>query len=119
MANTAYAKVQTTFTATHRWEDAPESVEFLQDAHRHEFHVKALIEQFHDDRDVEYIQVKRKIDSYLEKEYDQQDLDEMSCEMIANDIISFIKMEIEDSINRFVQVEVLEDGENGAVVLNE
>lgn len=118
---TSWAKVSTTFTAQHRWEDAPDEVSFLKDDHRHEFHVTVTIEQFHDDRDVEYIMFKRALDEWL-AEYPAEGvsggkLGEKSCEMMAKDIIEqFIFDEVPDAMNRYITVEVLEDGENGALV---
>lgn len=47
---------------THYWKDCPiEEVSFLRNNHRHMFHIKAYKEVFHDDRDVEFIWLKRKM----------------------------------------------------------
>jgi len=112
-----WAKVQTTFTGLHHWEDAFDEVAFLQNAHRHEFHVTLKIEQTHDDRDVEYIKLKRALDEFLEDYGEEREdgkyLADRSCEMMAKDILKWTRTQYGVCD---MECEVLEDGENGAVV---
>ena len=84
-------------------------VSFLGYPHRHIFHFKVAIEVFHDDRDIEFIQFKR----WLEKLYAEKtlELDYKSCEMISDDLYAKIS---EKYPSREVQIDVSEDGENGA-----
>ena len=84
-------------------------VSFLGYPHRHMFHFEVDIEVFHDDRDIEFIQFKR----WLESLYTEGtlSLDYKSCEMIADDM--------QESINtkypgRDITIIVSEDNENGA-----
>jgi len=104
--------VQTSFEASHRYPTAPKGVEFLSQTHRHMFHVRANISVSHDDRELEFILVKR----YLTELLDTWDFDlgSMSCEMMAKEIIGAI--EVRYGANRIIEVSVFEDGENGAVV---
>ncbi len=89
---------------------ALEDVSFLGYPHRHIFKFKVEIGVFHDDRDVEFIQFKR----WLESLYGGTlALDFKSCEMIANELIGVITDKYK---NRDVTVTVSEDGENGATV---
>ena len=90
--------------ATGGWDD----VSFLGVLHRHIFHFKVWIEVTHDDRDVEFIQVKR----WLERLYSEGSLqlNFKSCEMIARDLNAQIKAKYP---GRHVKIEVSEDGENG------
>jgi hypothetical protein len=92
--------------ATGGWDD----VSFLGVPHRHMFHFRVSIEVFHDDRDIEFIQFKR----WLERLYGNGELqlDFKSCEMIADDLYHEINAKYP---HRWVQIEVSEDGENGAV----
>lgn len=85
-------------------------VSFLQYPHRHIFHIKAYLEVFHDDRDVEFIQFKR----WLESLYNQGtlELNHKSCEMIADDLHKEISAKY---TNRKIWIEVSEDGENGCL----
>ena len=85
-------------------------VSFLGYPHRHTFHFRVWIEVFHDDRDIEFIQFKR----WLTKLYDQRtlELDYKSCEMISDDLYLQIQ---ERYPGRNVEIEVSEDGENGAL----
>jgi len=98
------------FEGYHRWPEAPDEVAFLRDLHRHVFHVRADIEVFHDDRDIEFILEKRR----LQKLFDEgQNSDYRSCEMLGEEIVVDI---LGEHGSRLITVEVSEDGENGAVV---
>jgi hypothetical protein len=85
-------------------------VQFLGYPHRHVFHIRVGIEVFHDDRDIEFIQFKRWLESlYAEGTLE---LDHKSCEMISDELAEFIG---EKYPRREVQIEVSEDGENGSI----
>ena len=98
--------IQTMFEGVHRWLDAPNDVCFLRNYHRHIFEIKLGVEVKHDDREVEFFQLKRKVDKYLKLCYEGHYFD-LSCEGIAKELLY-----------RFSAcfVEVSEDGENGALV---
>lgn len=83
-------------------------VSFLAEPHRHIFHFRVEMEVFHDNRDVEFIQLKRIIESWYRTNVLQ--LDFKSCEMIARDL--HIQLIIQWPARDYV-VEVSEDGENG------
>ena len=86
-------------------------VSFLANAHRHIFHFKIWIDVFHNDRDIEFIQFKRWLESLYSK--DILELDFKSCEMIADDLY----IQIADRYpGRAVWIEVAEDGENGCLI---
>jgi hypothetical protein len=86
-------------------------VSFLANPHRHIFHFRVCIDVFHDDRELEFIQFKR----WLESLYAGNilELNYKSCEMIADDLYDQIA---EKYPNRDVWIEVSEDGENGCYV---
>lgn len=88
-----------------------EDVSFLGYPHRHMFHFKVKIEVFHDDRDLEFIQVKRQCERWLGE--GTLELDYKSCEMIANDLFALIN---EKWPNRDVVIDVSEDNENGCEI---
>ena len=92
--------------ATGGWDD----VSFLGYPHRHIFHFKVGVEVFENDRDIEFIQFKR----WLERLYHNTilQLDYKSCEMICDDLATLINTQYP---GRKVEVEVSEDGENGAI----
>ncbi len=83
-------------------------VSFLGFPHRHIFHFRVEMEVFHDNRDVEFIQLKRTV----EKWYGDGTLnvDYMSCEMMAR--VLHAKLERQWPSRDYV-IEVSEDGENG------
>jgi hypothetical protein len=85
-------------------------VSFLGYIHRHIFKFKVEIEVFHDDRDIEFIQFKRWLQSLYEGELN---VDFKSCEMIATDLYKQIQSKYP---NRVVVITVAEDGENGATL---
>lgn len=90
--------------ATGDWLD----VSFLATPHRHIFHFRVEMEVFHDNRDVEFIQLKRIIESwYTDKTLT---LDYKSCEMMARDLHAKL---LEKWPGRSYVIEVSEDGENG------
>lgn len=84
-------------------------VKFLGYPHRHIFHFKVAVEVFHDDREIEFILFKRELENLYEDGF--MDLDFRSCEMICDDLYDYIS---EKYPNRDVEIEVSEDGENGA-----
>lgn len=91
-----------------------EDVSFLASPHRHIFHFRVELEVSHNDRDVEFIQLKR----WCENLYGHSgalQLNYKSCEMLAEELISLLVMCYRD---RKVKVEVSEDNENGAILTN-
>lgn len=86
-------------------------VSFLASPHRHIFHFRVAIEVMHNDRDIEFIQFKRWLESLYVNTILQ--LDYKSCEMIADDLYTQIATKYP---NRDVWIEVSEDGENGCSV---
>ena len=115
-----FIKVNLDIEGTHQWSgvvDTPykDEVGYLQYPHRHIFKIMCKKEVFHDDRDIEFIAFKHEITSYLRQEFwSTHDglcvFGEMSCEMIAKMLC--LKFNL-------VECEVSEDGENGAIVVNE
>ena len=84
-------------------------VSFLGYPHRHVFHFKVAIDVFHDDRDIEFIQFKRWLESLYGNGTLQ--LDYKSCEMISDDLADVISNKYP---GRAIEIEVSEDGENGS-----
>jgi hypothetical protein len=70
------------------------------------------IEVFHNDRDIEFIQFKR----WLESQYSQNilELNYKSCEMISDDLYDVIATRYPD---RNIAIQVSEDNENGATIV--
>jgi len=86
-------------------------VSFLGHPHRHIFHFRVRISVSHNDRDIEFIQFKRWLESlYTGKTLD---LNYRSCEMMAEDLINTISVRYP---NRAMVIQVFEDGENGAIL---
>jgi len=110
-----YIWISTSFEGFHKWKDAPDDVGFLRDLHRHVFHVRLDIEVKHDDRELEFFQVKRQLERYLRTYYHEK-VDIGSCEMIAERIVMWADTKYP---GRDISVSVSEDNENGAIVRNQ
>lgn len=95
----------------HKYPAAPEAVSYLRNPHRHMFHFKIEIEVFHDDRDIEFIMFKKELEDLYGNGTLQ--LDYKSCEMMAVDLEQYLLTQYP---NRAYNINVSEDGENGAVI---
>jgi len=86
------------------------SVSFLGYPHRHLFCFRVDIDVFHDDRDIEFIMMKR----WLEDLYTDGilELDYKSCEMISDELADMVEAKYP---NRNFTITVSEDNENGSV----
>lgn len=106
---TSFIKIRWDFVGFHRYSGAPAEVQFLENVHRHSFKCSALIEVFHDNRELEFFIVQKK----LKAKYPDGTF-VGSCEMVCKDVIQFLQSYYGN--NRFYEIEVSEDGENSAVV---
>lgn len=88
-------------------------VSFLANPHRHIFHFRVSIDVYHNDRDIEFIQFKRWLESLYTGEQNCLRLDYKSCEMIADELYVQIANRYPD---RDVIISVSEDNENGCVI---
>lgn len=108
-----YVIARTKVEGIHRWDGCDiDEVNYLTLNHRHMFFINAQVEVEHHDRDVEFIRLAHQIKSYLtDKYWDNQYqcamFNSMSCEMLANELISKFDL---------YSCEVNEDGEGGAIV---
>jgi len=87
-------------------------VSFLGHPHRHMFHFDVTIAVTHNDRDIEFIQFKRWLESLYDS--DTLQLDHQSCEMMADALFKRIGIRYP---NRTVRIKISEDGENGCNIL--
>lgn len=94
--------------ATGDWDD----VSFLGLPHRHIFHFKVWIEVYHDNRELEFIQVKRFINRLYEG--GTLDADSKSCEMLADEL--YKKLAEKFGSSREIRIEISEDNENGCYI---
>lgn len=106
-----WVKIKTNFIGFHKYEDAPEEVAFLRYLHRHKFYVEALIQVFHDDRELEFFIVQNNLDRDIIP-FVTQKFPLGSCEMISEDIMWGLVNSYGDHRNYYV--EVSEDDENSA-----
>lgn len=88
-------------------------VSFLGYPHRHIFHFRVSITVLHNDRDIEFIQFKRWIESLFNSDDAVLALDYKSCEMIADELYNQINLRYP---GRHVVISVSEDDENGCEI---
>lgn len=126
-----YVIVQFQVEYFHRWTSAPPEHEYLSALHRHMLHIKAVLQVFHNDREIEIIDLKAKLQAAFQRMLKSQpdelapvtDRDfhtarqmianaEASCEAIAYALGRWLQFCY--GTERVCAVTVLEDGENGA-----
>lgn len=112
---TTYIIVGFSVPGLHRWVDAklqePE-VAYLSDLHRHVFTIQLKKVVSHDDRQIEFIILQRKIKQYLSSKYfdgtyNCLNFDTLSCEHLAKELLLAFDADY---------VSVLEDESLGAEV---
>jgi len=114
--------ITTQFEGRHRWAKAPKDTDeaFLRNMHRHMFRVKVSVQVFHNDRDIEFFQLKHFVDNIIFNAFICKQDTKVgigSCEMIAEVILNRLFEDLHKRfLNRNISVEVSEDGENGAIV---
>lgn len=106
--------INTSFEGIHCYPDAPDQVSFLRHPHRHMFYVYVEMDVKHDDREVEFIMLKRFVNNYISNKDMQKE--SLSCEMMCNDIIDELKKDENYGPLRTYKVIISEDQENGAIV---
>lgn len=104
--------VRTDAEFIHRYMGAPEGVEFLKEWHRHRIKITVEMEVFHDDRELEFILVRRLIDSNIINGTIGLYYVEKSCELVAREIAELLIATYGD---RRMRIEISEDGENSGV----
>lgn len=110
---TRWVFCRTSFEALHRWPEAPDAVNFLRNPHRHMFQLEVQIEVPHSDRAIEFILLKREVDTWVRGL--PLDLLSKSCEMIAEDLYADLIQEYGE--DRRYKITVGEDLlENGATL---
>lgn len=107
---TASALVTFAVPGFHRWAEAPDHRDYLRSRHRHLFHVRVELELFHDDREVEFHDLR----DFAIELFGGGELGTASCEMIARELLQEITRRFGQ--DRRALVEVWEDGECGARV---
>lgn len=114
-----FVTVKTSFEGIHCFPEAPKEVEFLRQEHRHMFGVTAMVEVYTDDREIEFIMMKHRINDWLSRQQDEcgvWNMDRTSCEQVAKKILSVL-IDNFDMDGRQYMISVDEDGENGASIV--
>jgi len=106
--NRSFIYCTDSFEGIHYWGKADN---YLVHPHRHIFHVRLELEVFHDDRELEFIKIKKELHTFLENSYGGK-VFKKSCEMIGNEVKNYF----ERKYCREIRVSVSEDNENGAFI---
>jgi hypothetical protein len=97
------------FPGFHCWTDAPLTHGYLRARHRHNFVVECHFRVEHDNREIEIFNQQEKIMNFIGDKYGiPAEFHEMSCEMIAKEIVNYFP--------ECITCSVREDGFGGAVV---
>lgn len=102
--------VKLQFEGWHCWPGAPEEHSYLRSSHRHVFHVEAKKQVSHENRAIEFIEFKRKLEAYCRRLFtaSQANPHALSCEAMAMDLLLSFELS---------SCTVLEDNENGGEVI--
>lgn len=112
--------VRTNFQGVHKYPAASGAERYLKEYHRHLFGVRVEIQVFNDDRELEFIALKRDIENWLTEQMDQDNVWHMvtlSCEQVAKLLLGHLLDVLPTPNDRRIEVYIDEDGENGASVL--
>jgi hypothetical protein len=117
-----YINVKFTKEGTHRYPEALtdptlntgkwDDVSFLGHEHFHYFYFVVTVEVFQNNRDIEFIQFRRWLESLYATDGTLK-IDFMSCEMLAEQLIKKIEYKYP---GRYIKVEVYEDNINGGIL---
>jgi hypothetical protein len=110
----SFIVVRTQFEGFHRYPGAGSidpRIAFLEDRHRHMFHVTAKMAVDHQNREQEFFLVKWKLQEFIRS----GEMNNKSCEMMAQEIIEHHL--IPTYGHRYYEVTVSEDGESDGIVV--
>jgi hypothetical protein len=117
MSINRFIVVRTNFVAFHKYRIAGEidpSIKFLENIHRHNFHVTVKIQVHHDDRELEFFLVKKGIEDWIGENLSNKTF-ESSCEMFAEKILKEYLFFTYGG-NRMYTITVSEDGESDGII---
>ena len=96
----------------HCWPGATPRRRYLANPHRHMFHVCISTNVGHDDREIEFHDLRAEAESMFAALGDRGDFGSQSCEMLARGLAQ----QLVARYSRAIAVEVSEDGEFGATI---
>lgn len=111
---TSWIVIRTEFEGFHHYPNAgaiDPRIQFLEHNHRHMFKVTVKIQVFENNRELEFFLCKWALNDFIKS----GNKNNMSCEMIADDIIDNHLIPSYGSIRRY-EVTVSEDGESDGIV---
>jgi len=102
----------------HRWPDAGGERAYLANEHRHLFHVQVSTPVGHDDRAIEFHDLRDKaLEIFESLSHGTGDLGTLSCEMMAREMCRRLLHTYPRGSQFWFSVSVFEDGECGATVV--
>jgi len=114
METKTFIKVRTQFEGFHHYPGAgviDQRIKFLENDHRHMFHVTVKLAVTHLDRELEFFLVKWALANFIKSGNQNY----KSCEMIASDILNDHLIPLYGD-QRYYEVTVSEDGESDGIV---
>jgi len=114
MTQKTYIKIRTQFEGYHFYPNAGSidpRIQFLENEHRHMFHVEVKISVTSLDRELEFFLCKWALEDFInESKYNHK-----SCEMIATDLLNNHLIPTYGA-DRYYEIVVSEDGESDGIV---
>lgn len=109
-----YIQVKFQLDGIHHYPLASGKYALLSNPHRHVFHFRVRVSVNHSDREIEFLAFKDELINYISTFSPfQSNVSTMSCEQLAEGIISYIKGSYP---GRAIECEVSEDDENSAII---
>lgn len=114
MTQKTYIKIRTQFEGFHFYPGAGSidpRIQFLENEHRHMFHVEVKISVTHADRELEFFLTQWALNDFIKA----GNQNHKSCEMIATDILNNHLIPSYGA-DRYYEIVVSEDGESDGIV---
>jgi len=118
-----FATIRFTIDGIHNYPTIQEGHTYLKHPHRHVFYFEVSVQQFHNNRDIEYLAFKAQLLKNVKAQYntytgvdDLVDFGSSSCEDIAFVVLQEVNKLYPEMPKRVVQISVFEDNENGCVI---
>ena len=111
---------RTKFEGVHCYPNAPDEVSYLRTPHRHVFGVEVEISVYDNEREVEFIMLKHKVNEWIRKHLNGVgvwEMETLSCEQVASQLVRYLDAQYCSlDKERQIIVSIDEDNENGAIV---
>jgi hypothetical protein len=116
---TIYLVINTQFAAVHHWPlcDIEHSQSYLRHPHRHLFFIRMKWQVSHENRELEFIELKNQVDDFLRNKYDTFKKQRYSTPFVGSTSCEELACILLEAFPNAFYCRVMEDNENGAEVI--